>query len=164
MIKNAGLILANNYIPMLFERLGFTENKTFIHMKAREKAVHYLQYVVTGLNNTEEYLLPLNKIMCGLPLEHPVDDGVEMIEEHHHMIEGLVKAMIAHWPSIGSNSVDGFRGNWLVRDGVLTELDDKWELKIEKRAYDVLLNRSPFSFSIIKYPWMNKPIHVAWSY
>jgi len=163
-VKNAGLVLVNNYIPVLFERLGLVENKTFIHTDAREKAVHYLQYVVTGLNGTEEYLLPLNKVMCGLPLVHPIDYGIEIIEEHHDIIEGLVKAMIAHWPSIGNNSVYGFRGNWLVRDGLLTELDDKWELTVEKRAYDVLLNKSPFSFSIIKHPWMDKPIHVTWSY
>lgn len=163
-VKNAGLVLVNNYVPALFERLGLIHNKTFIHAEARERAVHYLQYVVTGLNSTEEYLLPLNKLMCGLPFVYPVDYGIEIAEEHHNIIEGLVKAMIAHWPSIGDTSVYGFRGNWLVRDGVLTELDDKWELAVEKRAYDILLNRAPFSFSIIKYPWMDKPIHVSWSY
>lgn len=72
--------------------------------------------------------------------------------------------MISYWPAIGNTSVNGFRGNWLVRDGLLTELEDKWELTVEKRAYDVLIHQSPFSFSIIKLPWMEKPLHVTWPY
>jgi hypothetical protein len=163
-VRNAGLVLVNNYIPVLLERLGIVGNKTFLSLDDRTRAVHYLQYVVTGLRTTEEHLLPLNKVMCGLPLAHPVEDGIGISEEHHNIIEGLIIAMIGHWPSIGDNSVYGFRGNWLVRDGVLTELGDKWELTVEKRAYDILLNKSPFSFSIIKYPWMDKPIHVSWKY
>jgi hypothetical protein len=30
------------------------------------------------------------------------------------------------------------RGNFLVRDGLLSEEQDKWELTVEKRAYDIL--------------------------
>lgn len=163
-VKNAGLVLVNNYVPVLLERLGLVQNKVFISSEAKARAVHYLQYVVTGLSSTDEHLLPLNKVMCGLPLAFPVENGIGIGEEHATIIEGLINAMIGHWPSIGDNSVYGFRGNWLVRDGLLTELEDKWELTVEKRAYDILLSKSPFSFSIIKYPWMNKPLHVNWTY
>ena len=63
-----------------------------------------------------------------------------------------------------SQMIDGFRGNWLIRNGLLVETEDRWELKVEKVSYDILLNQSPFSFEIIKFPWMKKPIYVQWPY
>ena len=99
-----------------------------------------------------------------MPISQPVKDGITITDEQKELIEGLINAVINYWPAIGQCSIDGFRGNWLVRDGLLTEQDDRWELIVEKRAYDLLINRSPFSFSIIKHPWMKKPLHVTWPY
>jgi len=163
-IKNAGAVLLNNYIAMLFERLGLINNKTFLNDGAQAEAVHYLQYVVTGLSHTEEPLLVLNKVLCGLPIAGPIQDGIIISPANVKLIEGLITAIIGYWPAIGQSSIDGFRGNWLVRDGLLVEQDERWELTVEKRAYDLLINKSPFSFSIIKYPWMAKPLHVNWAY
>jgi len=163
-VKNAGMVLISSYIEMLFERLGQTLNKKFRDEAAQLNAPHYLQYVVTGLSKTEEQLLPLNKVICGIPLSEPLREGITITDEHKKLIEGLLKAMIGYWPAIGNCSNEGFRGNWLVRDGLLTEQDDRWELTVEKRPYDVLIHQSPFSFSIIKLPWMEKPLHVSWAY
>ena len=163
-IKNAGLVLISSYFPLLFERLGLIENNQFINTNSLSSAVHYLQYVTTGMSKTEEQYLPLNKLLCGLDLETPVLDEVEISNTNKELIDGLVTAAIAYWSSIGTTSIDGFRGNWLVREGILIEKEDAWELTVEKRAYDILLNKSPFSFSIIKFPWMDKPLHVTWPY
>jgi hypothetical protein len=163
-VPNAGCVLINSYVSILFDRLGITENRNFPSKDAQQKAVHYLQYVVTGLSNTDEPYLTLNKVLCGLPLFQPVINGIDISGSDHELIEGLINGVIKHWPAIGNCSVEGFRGNWLVRDGLLTECEDKWELVVEKRAYDLLISKSPFSFSIIKYPWMNKPLYVSWPY
>ncbi|TRX42794.1 hypothetical protein FNW21_00230 [Flavobacterium restrictum] len=108
--------------------------------------------------------MPLNKVLCGLPLATPVADGIEIIDSQKNLIAGLINAVISHWTTIGDTSVDGFRGNWLVRDGLLVEKEERWELTVDKRAYDLLIHKSPFSFSIIKYTWMLKPLHVIWLY
>ena len=163
-VKNAGLVIVSSYIMLLLERLSLVKNDTFVDETSQSEAVHYLQFLVTGLSNTAEFLLPLNKVLCGLPLSYPVQHGIVITESNKQLIEGLINAVIGYWPSIGDSSVNGFRGNWLVRDGLLTEQEDKWELAVEKRAYDVLIQHSPFSFSVIKYPWMNKPLHVIWPY
>ena len=163
-VRNAGIVILNNYIPMLFERLHFLEDRNFTNVENQKKAVQYLQYVVTGLTETEEAYLPLNKVLCGLSVTDSIPDTIEISETDKTIMQELLKAVISHWPEIGSTSIDGLRGNWLVRDGILVELTDKWELTVEKRAYDILINRSPFSFSIIKYPWMSKPLHVNWPY
>lgn len=163
-VRNAGIVLLNSYISMLFERLNLVQDKKFKEENAQEQAVHYLQYVATGMCQSEETELVLNKVLCGLPLSHPVHDSLDISDENKNLVEGLIKAAINYWSAIGDCSIDGFRGNWLVRDGLLIEHEDKWELIVEKRAYDILINHSPFSFSIIKYTWMNKPLHVSWPY
>lgn len=163
-VRNAGLVIISSYIMLLFERLGLLENNKFIDTAAQAKAVHYLQFAVTGLSHTDENLLVLNKLLCGLPLDTPVADGIEISADEKKLTEGLIHAIIGYWPSIGDTSIEGFRGNWLVRDGVLSELPDKWELTVEKRAYDVLLQKFPFSFSVIKLFSMHKPLHVNWAY
>ena len=164
-VKNAGLVLLNNYLPMLFERLGLlTENKVFAGLTSQCKAVQYAEFAVTGLSATPEIMLQLNKVLCGLPLAQPVPEEIDISEDQIQLVNGLLQAMIGYWSAIGSSSIDGFRGNWLVRDGLLTEREAQWELVIEKRPYDLLLNQSPFSFSVIKYPWMPKPLYVTWPY
>ncbi|MEJ0103897.1 MAG: contractile injection system tape measure protein [Bacteroidota bacterium] len=163
-LKNAGIVLLNSYIPLLFERLGIVRNGQFLQASDQTDAVHHLQYIVTGFAETEEVFLPLNKVLCGLPVLAPVKSGLELLPENKKLINGLIEAAIHHWPAIGETSIDGFRGNWLVRDGLLHETEDKWQLTVEKRSYDILLHRSPFSFSVIKFSWMDKPLKVVWPY
>jgi len=163
-VKNAGLVITSSYMPALFERAGLMQDHAFLSSAAQEQAVYLLQFVATGITHTETQLLPLNKILCGLPLAHPLAEQATVPADQQTMVEGMIRAMIEYWPATGSSSVDGFRGNWLVRDGVLIEREDHWALVVEKRAYDLLLQRSPFSFAIIKHPWMPKPLHVDWPY
>lgn len=163
-IRNAGLVILNSYFLMLLERLEIVKDKAFVSEEAQLDAIHYLQYIVTGHTQTEESLLALNKILVGISPETPVKDSVEMTESQKELINGLIQAAINYWPEIGQTSVDGFRGNWLVRDGILRENEDRWELLVEKRPYDVLMIKSPFSFSVIKLPWMDKPLHVTWPF
>lgn len=163
-VTNAGLILCNAYLPMLFERIGIMQNHQFLKPEDNGYAVRCLHYLAAGQNNTGELQLPLANILCQLPLLQVVEPGGALSGAHCDIIKGLIESMINYWPAIGSSSIDGFRGNWLLRDGLLTEQDDQWVLIVEKRAYDVLISKSPFSFSIIKYPWMTKPLHVTWPY
>jgi len=163
-VPNAGMVLLDSYYPILFERLGLTSNTKFVSKEAQLDAVHYLQYVVTGQTQTEEQLLALNKLCCGLSFEQPVKEGIQLSNENRQLIDGMIQSAISYWDAIGKTTVGGFRGNWLVREGVLTEEEDRWNLTVEKRPYDVLLEKSPFTFSIIKYPWMSKPLHVTWPY
>lgn len=163
-VRNAGLVITNSYMPALFERSGLMQNQTFLNEAAQEEAVYLLQCVATGATNTPALQLSLNNILCGLPLAHPLPEDVSLPADQQTMIHGMITAMIGHWPETGSSSVAGFRGNWLVRDGLLTEHEDYWELIVEKRAYDLLLQRAPFSFSVIRHAWMPKPLQVTWPY
>jgi len=164
-VNNAGLVLLNGYIKMLFERLALlSANAAFLTPDALFNAIQYLQFLATGTNDTGKDVLALNKVICGVSLLMPVKHDLVFSDRNKELIDGLIKAAISHWPQIGQSSVDSFRGNWLLRDGILVEYADKWELTVEKKAYDILIAQSPFSFSVIKYPWMDKPIHVNWPF
>lgn len=163
-VPNAGLVMLNSYFKILFDRLGIIENNAFKTPDDQLNAVHYLQYIVTGLTTTEESLLVLNKVLCGISPNTPVKESLDITDANKELIDGLIKAAIGYWSAIGDSTINGFRGNWLVREGMLREEEERWELTVEKRAYDILLNQSPFSFSIIKLPWMSKPLHVNWAY
>ena len=163
-IKNAGMVLLNAYFSLLFERLGLTENHNFKNEEFQLQAVHFLQYLASGMERTEAQYLVLNKVLCGIPITAPIQDAIEISEDQKKLMDGLIGAAINYWPAIGETSIDGFRDNWLIRDGILKEEEDYLELTVEKRAYDLLMERSPFNFSVIKLPWMLKPLRVNWEY
>lgn len=163
-VNNAGIVLLQSYIAVYFERLKLLDNRQFQSTESRQQAVHFLQYLVSGQSRTEEQYLLLNKVLCGMPMDEPLLAGIDINNAQQELAQGLLQAMIQHWSANGSSTIDGFRGNWLVRDGVLAEREEAWELTVEHRPYDLLLQRSPFSFGIIKLPWMTKMLQVNWAY
>ena len=59
-------------------------------------------------------------------------------------------------------SVDGFRGSFLIRNGVMADTGELWQLTVEEKSYDILLDSIPWSISPVKFPWMEKPLYVNW--
>jgi len=161
-INNAGLVLASVYIPRLFELMKLTNNNVFKNKKQNHKAVIALEYMVQGSDNYFETNLVLNKIMCGIKLNEFVNCDVELREEKKELIDGLIKGMITNWKTIGNTSVNGFRQSFLAREGRLLLQDDKWNLKVETKSYDMLLDSIPWSYSLIKHHWMETPIYIEW--
>ena len=161
-VTNAGMVILNGYLGLLFSRLGLIEHNTFVSEEAQRRAVHYLQFLVTDKTDTAEPYLMLNKLLCGMALNATVDLSIEVTDAERELCTHLLNAVVSHWPAIGESSADGLRSNFLVRDGVLRDDKDYWSLHVERRAYDVLLARSPYNYSIIKCPWMEKALYVTW--
>jgi hypothetical protein len=161
-ILNSGLVILQSFIPTLFSRLGLVEDQKFVTHRAQRHAVHLLQFLVTGCRETAEEHLVLNKLLCGLALHEPVEVGIEISAEEEEVCHSLLNAAIGYWNAIGESSIEGFQGNWLVREGSLNDAGDHWDLIVKKRVYDLLLARSPFSYSVINFPWMAKAIYVTW--
>ena len=129
---------------------------------AAGRGVHLLQAVVDGRGDTAEPLLVLNKLLCGLPLAMPVPPRIELAPQELAAIDGMLKAMIQHWRTLGNTSVAGLRETFLQREGRLLRKNDAWHLVVERRPLDVLLDRLPWGFATIKYPWMEQVLHVQW--
>lgn len=161
-INNAGVVLLQSYIKPLFERLKLIRDDQFVSDSAQRAATHYLQYLICGQSHSEEHHLMLNKVLCGLPLSQPLEGGIEIDSHEADIIHSLIQAVAQYWPAIGKTSVAGFQGNWLVRGGTLTEKSEHWDLVVERRSYDILIRRSSLSYTIVRLPWMSKPIYVTW--
>ena len=41
-------------------------------------------------------------------------------------------------------------------------INEEWHLKVDQRGYDVILQTLPWSYGMIKLPWMLKPLIVEW--
>ena len=161
-IANSGQVLAAPYLSRLFAMLDLTEAGSFKDRVAAERSVHLLQFMVNESTDSPEYQLVLNKILCGVRVGLPIDREIEITDREKEVIEGLIQGMIQNWKAIGNTSVIGFRESFLQRGGRLWIENDAWHLQVEPRAFDMLLDSIPWSFSTIKFPWMERVIYVEW--
>ena len=121
---NAGQVLAVPYLPRLFATLRLNANGKFQDERAAERAVHLLQFMVDGSTEAPEHLLTLNKILCGVPLDRPIECDVCLSETEKETVEAMIDGMIQNWTAIGRTSVAGFRESFFQREGRLQVKDD----------------------------------------
>ena len=163
-IKNAGLVVLYPFLSRYFRLLGLLaeDRKGFKDEHSVQKAVHLLHFLAYGEQQGREYQMTLNKLICGMPFAVPVERDISLTKEELEMSESLLKGVIQNWEIIKSSSVANFRGSFLIREGRLENKEQAWFIKVEQRAYDMLLDKIPWSFNVIKLPWMKKAIHVEW--
>ncbi len=161
-IENSGLVILYPYISKFFSKLNLLNENDFRDLESNIKAVHLLQYIASGEFNSLEHYLVLNKLLCGMDISFPVERSVEI--NHHDTAEAdsLMHSVIKNWDVIKNTSLNGFREAFLKRDGILINKDDKWILKVERKSYDILFEKIPWSFSVIRLPWMKKILYVEW--
>ncbi|MBK7870268.1 MAG: hypothetical protein IPJ74_06050 [Saprospiraceae bacterium] len=158
-VSNAGLVLLTPFLLEYFKACKIADDKELLN---KELAVHYLQYLVTGEKITPEYDLILNKLICNLPLDAPVPMEIDFQEEALEQADLLLHSVIRYWDALKNTSIEGLRESFLQRQGKLSRRDDGWLLQIEQQSYDMLLEHLPWSYSIIKLPWMQEMLWVEW--
>lgn len=161
-IENAGLCLLAPFLPALFKQLGYTEKNQFISPIKAHRALFLLQYMVNKRQKIDEYTLQLNKLLCGLKIDEIIKGFRKLTIRERKEADDLVASAIEHWKVLRSTSLEGFRRSFLQRKGILTQKENFWLLQVEKNAYDLLLDNIPWTFHIIKLPWMPKMIQVEW--
>ncbi len=161
-IDNAGLVLAAPYLPRLFAMLDLLDGPSFRDAAAAERAVRLLQYLVDGEESVDEFKLVLNKILCGLATDTPIEREAGFSEREKEAVEGLLRGMIDNWKGIGHTSLAGLRETFLRREGRLRLKDGAWNLLVAPKPFDMLLDTLPWSIAVIKHRWMNRVIHVEW--
>jgi len=161
-IHNAGLVIASTYIPMLFQRLNLTDGRKFVDNSAQCQALFCLQWMTNHTASAPEYQLLLNKVLCGVPPASAIPQQIALPEGAVALIDGLLTAIIAHWRVLGNTSISALQSTFIQREGQLIENPEHWQLNIIPGTFDMLLDRLPWSFQTIKYPWMEKPLFVTW--
>lgn len=161
-IGNAGLVILWPFMVNFFTHLGLLQDGQFNNDAARHRAAGLLQVLASGQPDFPEYLLPLNKILCGLALEVVFDFGPPPTDDEIKECEHLLAAVIAQAPILRAMTVEGFRGTFLLRAGMVSTRDGMWLLRVERETYDVVLDRFPWGWSWVKLPWMAALIQVEW--
>jgi hypothetical protein len=124
--------------------------------------VGLLQYLVTEDPSPPEYLLPLNKVLCGMQVTEVFDFGPPVSIVEADECSTLLGAAIAHAPILKNMSIAALRGTFLLRRGVLGTRDGAWLLRVERETLDVVLDRFPWDVNWVKLPWMEAPLRVEW--
>lgn len=163
-LRYAGLVLAAPFLPAFFRATGLLEGNQFKDRKAAWQGMFLLHCLATGELRAPEFALTLEKLLVGLPLEEPIPTQVELDEPALAETEELLRAIVAHWKSLKNTSPAGLREAFFKRDGTLerNQTPNSWLLRVERKAYDVLLDTIPWGFSMIKLPWSEQLIHVEW--
>jgi hypothetical protein len=161
-VENAGVVILWPFLELFFTRLELLEDQQFKDAAALHRAVGLVGYLVTGEPSPPEYQLALPKVLCGLETSQVFKFGPPVTQAEAEECTSLLTAVIANAPILREMSIDGFRGSFLLRKGVLSAESGTWLLRVERVSYDAVLDRFPWGMSWVKLPWMEAPLSVEW--
>ncbi|WP_406538929.1 contractile injection system tape measure protein [Fibrobacter sp.] len=163
-IMDSGLVLLAPYLPALFERMGCIEKGVFVNEESQRKALAVLKYAAYGNYAEPPKDAALMNLICNLPVS-PVlyaDELPKVSDSEKELIDSLLNAVIANWKAVGHMSPDGLRGTYFVRNGTLETAGASDMLTVETKTFDILLDKLPWGYSMIKHSWMKKVLNVKW--
>lgn len=162
-IRQAGLVLLHPFLPIYLEDVGLLAGEAFRDAAAQQMAIYLLHYLATGQTTAPEPELVLPKLLCGWPLNDPVESDLELPEAALAEGEHLLETVIGYWEALKNTSPDGLREGFLQREGKLTRTESGWKLQVERQSIDVLLGRLPWGVSMVTLPWMDELLTVEWT-
>lgn len=161
--STAGLVLLWPHYATLFKHLGLIEDRKFGSFEDQVKATNLLIYLSQGQSQgLPQQNLYLERILCGIPPSETLPEPEMINPSEQELIDEMLKAVIVHWSALGTTSVEGLRESFIRRDADIQEIDDGTILTVAPKAFDMLLDRLPWSISITKLAWMEKPLTVNW--
>ena len=161
-VANGGLVLVWPYLGIVFENVGLRAEGEWRNSGSPDRAVHLLQYIATGEEAAPEQELLLNKLLCGLEPAEPVTYELSLTDREKDEAETLLKTLIEHWSVLKGTSLTGLRQSFLQREGLVERLDQGWRLRVERKAYDMLMEQLPFGLGMVRLSWMPASIEVEW--
>lgn len=161
-IPNAGLIILGAYLPQYFDRLGLTENEDFKDAAAQNRGLYLLQFLGFESIDFPEYDLVLNKLLVGMPLDQLVTPIIDVTQDEKDMSTSLLMGIINNWERMQNTTITGLRETFLQREGLLKIKEELYELYIERKGLDVLLEGITWNITILNLSWMDKPLQINW--
>lgn len=162
LVSNAGLVILWPYLIRFFDNLNLLDKRQFVDTAAKHRAVGLLQYLVDEQEEPMEFHCGFNKVLCGMEVQEVLEFGTLVTTTEKEACEQLLQAIIANAPILKNMSIDGFRGSFLARNGILKAGAESWRLQVEATSYDIVLERFPWQWNMVKLPWMPWGIGVEW--
>lgn len=161
-ITHAGLVLLHPFLHTFFKKRGLVKNGEFADAEKHERAICLLHELADSGAEIQEYNLVLAKLLCGWPLQKPVNTGIEFTDEEKEEAQNLLAAAIEQWEILKNSSPAALQQGFLQREGKLFFRGERWFLQVEKKPIDILLGRLPWMISMVKLPWMKHLLSVEW--
>lgn len=162
-IDNAGLLLLHPFLPALFAQSGIlAEDRQFVSIEAQQKAAVLLFYIQSGEVEYKEWDMAFNKVLCGLNHQDVLEDNLSVSHKDKENCDQLLEAVIEHWEALKGASVPALRQTFISREGKLSQKEEHWLVQVERTGVDVLLDRLPWGYGVIKLPWLKNMIFTEW--
>lgn len=164
-INNAGLVLLNPFLNGLFEQLNLCDTYgSWVTKISQHKAILLTQYLINSREGIQESDLLLNKILCGFPVEAVVNVKLKITKKEKDKCNNLLEAVKEHWKEMSTSSIEALQEIFLQREAKLEFVsEDKFELWVEEKGVDILLEQLPWGIGMIQTPWMENYLHCHWS-
>ncbi|WP_404361389.1 contractile injection system tape measure protein [Methylotuvimicrobium sp. KM1] len=160
-VDNAGLVLLHPFLPQLFTASACLQDYKIVKTG---RALALLHYLSTAETVAHEYDLVLPKVLCNIDLPVPVETLTKLNLEERSEADELLTAVVKHWDVLRNTSIDSLRATFILRPGkLLRRGDGDWQLHVEYRSCDILLDSLPWNIATIKLPWMQNLLWVEWS-
>ncbi|MEL7146867.1 MAG: contractile injection system tape measure protein, partial [Bacteroidota bacterium] len=160
-VSNAGVVILWSFLGRLFGALDWIDEEGFKE-SMQERAIMLIHFLCTGQTETTEDELLLAKLLVGWPQETPCLVSIDLSKDEQEIASELLSTIISYNPMLGNSTMEAFQGNFLLRDGMLSRLPDNWQLQVEEQPYDLILKKFPWSWQVVKTPWMDQPLMVNW--
>lgn len=163
LVDDAGLVILHPFLPALFERLGYLdEERKFVNLALQERAVHLLRWLAGYELPHLDYQMPLEKVLCDLPLAYPMGSEIEFTDIEKEEGSQVLRSVCQYWKPLNGTSPEGLQRSFLQRNGSITYEDNTWIVRVEGQALDILLDDLPWEISLLLLPWKEEMIMVEW--
>ena len=161
--NSAGLIILNPFIVPFFERLELLdEEHQFKSCEKAIRAVHLLAYLA-GTETEDTYSnLPLEKVLCGLDTNFPINTPFEILPNEEEEAENLLNTICQRWKPLNNTSIEGLRLSFLQRHGTIEYDDGMILVRVEGKTLDILMEDLPWGTSMFLLPWVKPMFYVEW--
>lgn len=159
-IGDAGLVVLAPFLPHLFAGMqSFAGEPPRMSAASLGRAVAMLQWLA-GSEQLGDPALPL--ILCGAAPDADVP-AAELDDADRALGGALLDAVLAHWTALSNTSHAGLQEAFLQREGRLSpRAEGGWQLEVERKVVDVLVDQIPWSFTTVLHRWMSQPVQVVW--
>ena len=163
-ISNAGLVILFPFLPMLFMRLNMLsqDRRDFNSNESKVRAIFILQHLMASEDREYEKDLFLNRLLINYPFNEPLPKRMELNQDELNTIDSLLEAAKTNWEKMRNTSMRGFQEAFLRRAGFIEKTEREWVLTVEERAFDILLDSIPWSYKLVRLPWMENILKVNW--
>ena len=102
------------------------------------------------------------KFLCGIPIAKSINREVEIPKSLKLKAETLLRDVVSHWVALNNGSAALLRNEFLQRSGKLSFKNGKPKIIVERKVYDFLLDKLPWTVSLCKLPWVDSLIFTDW--